>query len=176
MTTYSLIILLSQFWTSPCSISGSNCCFLIHIEVSQEMGKVVWHSHLLKNFSTVCCDPHIKGFSIVNEAELDVFLDFLCCLHDLLNVGPLISGSFAFSKPSLYIWKFPVHILLKPNLKDFEHSLGSIWNKNNYTVVWTLFDISLLWDWNEKWPFPVPWPLLAFPNLLTYWVQRLIII
>ena len=76
-------------------------------------------------FPTVCCHPH-KGFHVVNEAKVDAFLDFLCFLHDLTNVGNLISGSCAFSKPSWYIWKFSVHILLKPNLKDFEHKLASM--------------------------------------------------
>ena len=77
-----------------------------------------------------------------------------------------------FSKSTLYIWKFLVHILLKPSLKDFEHCLASMWNEHNYVVDWTLFGIALLWDWNENWPFPVIWSLLHFPNLLTYWVQH----
>ena len=63
----------------------------------------------------------VADFSVVNEAEVDVFLDFPCFLYDPVNVGNLVSVSFAFSKPSLYIWKFSVHILLKPSLKDFEH-------------------------------------------------------
>ena len=67
----------------------------------------------------------VKGFSILNEAELDVFLEFPCFLYDPAGAGSLISGSSAFYKPSLYIWKFLVHVLLKPNLKDFEHNLTS---------------------------------------------------
>ena len=82
-----------------------------------------------------------------------------------MDVGNLISGSSAFSKPSLYIWKFSVHILLKPSLKDFEHILASMWDECNCTVLWTFFSIALLWDWNESWPFPVLWPLLSFPDL-----------
>ena len=78
----------------------------------------------------------------------------------------------AFSKSSLYIWKFSVHVLLKPSLKNFEHYLTNMWNEWNYVVVWTLFGIALLWDWNENWPSPVLWPLLSFPNLLAYWVQH----
>ena len=74
-----------------------------------------------KEFSTVCCDPHSQRFSIVNEAELGVFLEFPWFLHDPMNVGNLISGSSAFPKPSLYICRFLVHKLLKPSLKDFEH-------------------------------------------------------
>ena len=93
--------------------------------------------------------------------------------HDPMNVGNLISGSFAFSKPSLYIWKISVHILLKCNLKDFECKLINMWSECNCTVVWTLFGIALHWDWNENWRFPVQWPLLSFPNLLAYWMQHL---
>ena len=78
----------------------------------------------------------------------------------------------AFSKPSLHVWKFLVHVLLKPSLKNFEHYLASIWNEHNCMLVWTFFGIALLWDWNENWPFPGLWPLLRFPNLLTYWVQH----
>ena len=68
----------------------------------------------------------VKGFTVVNEEEVDIFLEFPCFLYDPVNVGNLISGSSAFSKPSLYIWKFLVHILLKPSLKDFEHNLASV--------------------------------------------------
>ena len=68
----------------------------------------------------------VKDLTIVNEAEVDVFLELPCFLPDLVNVGNLISGSSAFSKPSLYIWKFLVHVLLKPSLKDFEHKLVSM--------------------------------------------------
>ena len=154
-----------QPWCTPfpilklfhCSMSGSNCCFFICIHVSQKAGQVVWYSHLLKNFP-VCCDPH-KGFSIVNEA--DVFLEFPCFLY-LTDVGNLISRSSAFSKSSLNMWKFLVHILLKPILKDSEHYFSSMWNECNCMVVWTFFSIAFLWDWNENWPFPVLWPLLSF--------------
>ena len=114
----------------------------------------------------------VKGYSVVNEAQVDAFLDFPCFLHDPINVGNLISGSSAFSKSSLYIWKFTVHILLKPSLKDLGHNLSNIWSERNYTVVWTFFGIALHWDWNENWPFLVLWPLLSFPNLLAYWVQH----
>ena len=70
----------------------------------------------------------VKDFSIVNEAEVDVFLEFPCFFYDSTDVGNLISGSSALSKSTLYIWKFSVHMLLKPTLKDFEHNLASIWN------------------------------------------------
>ena len=82
---------------------------------------MVWYSHLLKNFP-VCCDPH-KGFSVINEAEVDVFLELSCFLEDLMDVGNLISGSSAFSKPSLNIWNFSVHILLKPRLENLSITL-----------------------------------------------------
>ena len=102
-----------------CSMSSSNCCFLTYIQISQEAGQVVWYSHLLKNFS-VCCDPH-KGIGIVNKAEIDVFLELSCFLDDPTDVGNLISQSSAFSKSSLNIWNFTIHILLKSDLENFEH-------------------------------------------------------
>ena len=114
----------------------------------------------------------VKGFSVVNEAEVVVFLEFSCFLHDPTKVGNLFSCSSAFSKSNLYVWKFLVYVMLKPSLKDFEHSLTSMRNEWNCTVVWTFFGIALLWDGNENRPFPVLWPLLSLPNLLAYWVQH----
>ena len=81
----------------------------------------------------------IKDFWVVNEAELNVFLEFPCFLYDPANVGNSISGSSAFSKPSLYIWKFSVQMLLKPSLKDFEHNLTSMWNECSCSTVWIFF-------------------------------------
>ena len=81
----------------------------------------------------VCCDP-LKGFSVVSEAEIDVFLEFPCFIYDPTDGGILISGSSAFSKSSLYIWNFSVHVLLKLNLEDFEHYLASMQNEPDYTV------------------------------------------
>ena len=132
------------------------------------------YSHLFQNFP-VYCDPH-KGFGIVNKAEIDGFLELSCFFHDPLDVGNLISGSSAFSKTSLSIWKFTVHVLLKPGLENFEHYFSSVWDECNCAVVWAFFGISFLWDWNENWPFLVLWPLLSFPDLLIYWVQHFIII
>ena len=109
-----------------CSMSGSNCCFLIYIQVVQEAGKVVWYVHLFKNFPQFVVIHTIKGFSVVNEAEVDVFLKFSCFFYDLMDVGNLISGSSATSKSRLYIWQFSVHVLLKPSLKDFEHYLATM--------------------------------------------------
>ena len=118
-------------------MSSSNCCFLTCIQVSQEAGQVVWYSHLLKNFPQFVVIHIVKGFGIVNKAE-DVFLELSCFSYDPLDVGNLISGSSAFSKSILYIWKFSVHILLKPIL-DFENHLANMWNKHHCTVVWTFF-------------------------------------
>ena len=103
-----------------CSMSGSKCCFLTCIQVSQEAGGVAWYSHLLKNFPQFVVIHTVKGFSIVNEAEVDVFSGILLFFFDSAEVGNWISGSSAFSK-SLNIWEFSVHILLKPGLENFEY-------------------------------------------------------
>ena len=153
-----------------CSMPSSNYYLLTCIQIFQEADEVVWYSHLFQNFP-VYCVPH-KGFDIVNKAEVDVFLELSCFFDDPTDVGNLISGSSAFSKTSLNIWKFTVHVLLKPGLENFEHYFTTVWDEYNCTVVWTFFGIAFLWDWNESWPFPVLWPLLHFPNLLTYWVQH----
>ena len=153
-------------------MSSSNCCFLTCIQVSQEAGQMVWNSHLLKNFSQSVVIYTVKGFGIVNKAEIDVLLELSCFFDDPTNVGNLISGSLAFSKSSLNIWKFSVHVLLKPGLENFEHYFTSVWDECNCAVVWAFFSIAFLSDWNENWPFPVLWPLLSFPNLLAYWVQH----
>ena len=155
-----------------CSMSSSNCCFLTCIQISQEAGPVVWYFYLLKNFLHFVVIHKIKGFGIVNKAEVDVFLELSCFFHDPADVGYLISGSSVFSKSSLNIWKFMVHILLKPILENFEHYFTSMWNECNCVVVWAFFVIAFLWDWNENWPFPVLWALLSFPNLLVYGVQH----
>ena len=112
----------------------------------------------------------VNRFSVVDEAEVDIFLELTCFFYDPTDVGNLIFVSSAFSKSSLYIWKFSIHVLLKPSLKDFEFS--TMWNERSCTVIWAFFAIVFLWDWNENWPFPVLWPLLSFPNLLVYWLQH----
>ena len=109
-----------------CSMSSSKCCFLTCVQISQEVGKVVWYSHLLKNFPQFVVIHTIKCFSIVNKAEVDVFLELSCFFYDPTDVGNLVSGSSAFSKSSLYIWKFLVHVLLKPSLKNFEQDLANM--------------------------------------------------
>ena len=155
-----------------CSMSSSNCCFLTCIQISHEADQVVRYSHLFQNYPQFIVIHTIKGFGIVNKAEIDVFLELSCFFYDPADVGNLISGSSAFSKTSLNIRKFTVHILLKPGLENFEHYFTSVWDECNCVVVWTFFGIAFLWDWNENWPFPVLWPLLSFPNLLAYWVQH----
>ena len=114
----------------------------------------------------------VKGFGVVNKAEVDVFLELSCFFDDPTDIGSLISGSSAFSKSSLSIQKFTVHVLLKPGLDNFEHYFASVWDECNCAVVWTFFGIAFLWDWNENWSFPVLWPLLSFPNLMAYLVQH----
>ena len=87
---------------------------------------MVWYSRVLKNFSQFVVMHTVKGFSIVSVAEEDVFLEFSCFFYDPVDVGNVVSGSSAFSKSSLYTWKFSVHVPLKPSLKDFEHNLTSM--------------------------------------------------
>ena len=106
-----------------CSMPSSNCCFLTCIQVSQEAGRVVWYSRLFQNFPQFIVIHTVKGFGIVNKAEIDVFLELPCFFDDPLDVGNLISCSSAFCKTSLNIWKFTVHVLLKPGLENFELTL-----------------------------------------------------
>ena len=87
---------------------------------------MVWYSHLLKNFPQFVVIPTVKGFGIVNKAEVDVFLQLSCFFDDPTDVGNLISSSSAFSKSSLNIWKFTVHVLLKPGLENFEHFFANV--------------------------------------------------
>ena len=152
-------------------MSSSNCCFLACIQISQEAGQVVCYSHLLKNFQ-VCCDLHSQRFRCSQKAEIDIFLELSCFLDDPTDVGNLFSCSSAFSKSSLNIWKFAVHVLLKPGLENFEHYFASVWYECNCAVVLIFFGIAFIWYWNENWPFPVQGPMLSFPNLLAYWVQH----
>ena len=135
-------------------MSSPNCCFLACIQVSQEAGQVVWHAQLFQNFLQFIVVHTVKGFGIVNKAEIDVFLELSCFLDDPADVGNMISGSSSFSKTSLNIWKFIVHVLLKPDLENFEHYFTSMWDECNCAIVWAFFGIAFLWDWNENWPFP----------------------
>ena len=114
----------------------------------------------------------VNGFYIVNKAEVAVFLEVSCVSYNPMDVGNLISGFSAFSKSSLNIWKFTVHVLLKPGLENIENYFASMWNECNCAVHWRFFGITFLWGWNENWLFPVLLPQLRFPNMLAYWVQH----
>ena len=127
------------------SMSSSNCCFLTCIQIYQEAGQVVWYSHLFQNFPVFCIHT-FKVFGIVNKAQIDVFLELSCFFDGPTDVGDLISGSSAFSKSSLNIWKFSVHILLKPGLENFERvrwvqlcgSVNIIWHCPSLGLEWKL--------------------------------------
>ena len=106
-----------------CSMCSSNCCFLTCIQISQEAGQVVWYSHLFKNLPQFVVIHTVKGFGTVNKAKIDVFLELSCFFNDPKDVCNLISGSSVFSKSSLNIWKFTVHILLKPGLENLRITL-----------------------------------------------------
>ena len=113
-------------WIQSCPMSSSNCCFLTCIQISQKAGKVVWYSHLLKNCLQFVVIHTIKGFGVVNKAVVDGFSETLLLFDYSVDAGNLISGSSALSKPSVNIWKFMVHILLKPGLKNFEHYIARV--------------------------------------------------
>ena len=137
-----------------CSISSSNYCFLTSIQISQEAGKGIWYAYLFKNLPQFVVIHTDKGFRVVNGAEVDVFLELSCFFYDPANVANLISGSSAFSKSMLTIWKFLVHVPLKPSLKNFEHFFASMWNECICAGVWTFFGIIFFGEWSKNWPFP----------------------
>ena len=121
---------------------------------------MAWYSHLLKNFPQFVVIYTVKGFSIVNEAEVD-FLEFSCFFYDPTDVDNLISSSSAFSKSRLNIWKF----MLKPGLENFEHYFASMWDEyNNCVVVWTYFGIAFLWKGPQPYIYMYPFsPKLPSP-------------
>ena len=123
-----------------CFMSSSNCCFLTCIQISQKECQVVWYSHLFQNFPQFIVIHTVKGFGIVNKAEIDVFLELSCFFHDPTDVDNLISGSSAFSKCSL---KFTVHVLLKPGLENFEHYFTTH-KYNHCPCLWIFFRTHLL--------------------------------
>ena len=129
-------------------------------------------SIFLKIFPQFVVIHTVKGFGIVNKAEIDGF-------SGIILLFPWFSECWQFdlwfpclSKTSLNIRELVVHILLKPGLENFEHYSTSMWDEWNCAVVWTFFCIVFFWNWNENWPFPFLWPLLSFLNLLVYWVQH----
>ena len=136
-----------------------------------ETSEIVCYSHLFKSFPQFVMTHTVKDIRVINEREVDIFLEFPCFLYDSANVGDLNSAS---SKPSLNTWEFLVHVLLKPSLKDLGHTLTSVGGECNCLRVWTFFSSALLRNWDNDWPFPVLWPLLGFPNLLTYWCSTII--
>ena len=157
----------SFFYLEPvcCSMSSSKCCFLTCIQVSQEASEVVWYSYLFQNFPQFIVIHTVKGFDIVNKAEIDVFFwnsVAFSMIQQMLAIWSLVplpflkpvwtSGSSRFT----YCWSLAWRIL----------SITSMWDEYNCAVVWAFFGIAFLWDCNENWPFPVLWPLLSFSNLL----------
>ena len=136
-------------------MSGSDCCFLICIQISQETDKVVWYPHLFTSFPQFVVIHIVKGFSTINEKEVDVFLEYPCFLYDTANVGNLLSGSSAFSKPSLDIWKFLLHVMLKPSMQDFKHDVTTTGDECKCPKVWTFFSTALVFTsyFTEIW-FP----------------------
>ena len=153
-------------------MSCPNSCFLTHIEVSQDTGKVVWYLHFFKNFPQFATIHTVKGFSVAIEAEVDVFFWNSLAFSMILQMLAIWSLVPLPLETQLSICKFSVHIVLEPSLEDFERNLVGMWNEHSCMVIWTFLSIALLWDWNATWHFPVLCPLLSFQNLLTYWVQH----
>ena len=156
MTIYHLDVFFPYLESVYFSMSSSNCCFLTCIQISQEEGQVVWYSHLLKNFPQFIVVHTVNGFGIVNKGEVDIFLELSCFFNKPTNVGNLLPGSCAFSKSSLSIWKFTVHLLLKPGLENFEHYFTSMWDECNCAVVWIFFWLCLSLGLGWKLTFSSP--------------------
>ena len=127
-------------------MSSSNCCFLTCIQISQEASQVLWYSHLFQNFPQFVVIHTVKSFGVVSEDEVNVFLEisYIFFFDYPVDIDKLISGSSAFSKSGLNIWKFMVNVLLKPTLENFEHHFISVWDEYNCVVVWTFFGIAFL--------------------------------
>ena len=145
-------------------MSSSNCCFLTCIWVSQEADQVVWYSHLVQNFPQFIVIHTVKGFGTVNKAEIDIFLELSCFFNDPAEVGNLISGSSAFSKISLNIWKFTVHVWLKPGLENFDHYFTSMrWVQlwGSLSILWHCLSLGLEW----KLTFSSPMTTAEFSKL-----------
>ena len=123
-------------------MSSSNCCFLICIQISKEAGQVVWYSHLFQKFPQFVVIHTVKGFGIVNKAEVNVSLELSCFFYDPMDVGNLISSSSALSKSSLII---TVHILLKPGLENFKHYFASNWVQlyGSLSILWNSLSLGL---------------------------------
>ena len=111
---------------------------------------MVWYSYLSKSFPQFIMIHTVKGFTVVEETEIDVFLKFPCFLYNPGNVGSLISSSFSFSKPNLDTWKFLVCKMLKPSMQDFKHDLTSMGDECNYLMVNTFFSTTLRGNQDEE--------------------------
>ena len=137
------------------SMCSCTCCFLTCIQIFQETGQVVWYSHLFKNFPQFVVIHIVKSFGVVYEAEVDVFLKFSCFFDDPTGVGNLISRSSAFSKSSLNICKFSVHVLFKPGLEFWGllcHRVRWVQFCGSLNILWHCLSLGLEW----KLPFSSP--------------------
>ena len=152
-------------------MSSSNCCFLTCLHITQEAGQVVVFPSL-SEFSTVYCDSHSQRLWHSQSSINKCFSGTLLLFRWSSRCWQFNLWFFCLFKSSLNIWKFTVHVLLKPGLENFEHYFTSVWVECNCAVVWAFLGIAFLRGWNENCPFPVLWPLMSFPNLLAYWVQH----
>ena len=147
-----------------CYMSSSNLLLDLRSDFSGgRSGGLVFPS--LEEFSTVCCDPYSQRFWRSQYHRYRCFSELPCVFNDPTYVCNLTSGSSAFSKTSLNIWKFTVHILLMSGLENFEHYFASVWDECNCAIVWAFFCIAFLWDWKENWPFPGQIRKLTFPDM-----------
>ena len=139
-----------------CSMSSSNCCFLTCMQVSQEACKVVWYSLLFKIFPQFVVIHTIKGFNIVNEAKVDIFLKFSCFFYNptMLAIWTLVPLPFLNPVWTSGSSQFTYCLNLARKILSMT-LLAQLWNKHNCVAVWTFFGIALLWNWNENWHFPV---------------------
>ena len=142
-------------------MSSSNCCFLTCIQISQEAGQVVWCSHLFEIFSQFVVIHTVKGFGIVNKAEIDVFLELSCFCVAPADIGNFISGSSAFWNSAWTSESLRFNILLKPGLENFDHYFASVWDECNCVVVWAFFRIGMETDLFQScghcWVFQTCW-------------------
>ena len=151
-------------------MSSSNCCFLTCIQVCQEAGQVVWYFHLFQNFPQFVVNHTVKGFGIVNKAEIDVFLELSCFFDDPEDVGNLISDSSAFSKTSLNIWKFTGYEVLKTGLENFMLYFASVWDVCNCVgslrILWHCLSLGL--EWKLTFSSPVATAVVTFYSLVIW--------
>ena len=133
-----------------CSICGSNICFLICLQVSEDPGKSGPVFPPVEEFSTICYDPHNQRlYRVFSEKEVEVSLELICYFCDPANGDNLSSGSSDVSKPTLNTWNFSVHVKLKPSMKNFKHNFISIGDKHNCVVISTFFSPTLLGKWGK---------------------------